>query len=1300
MDSYSSEITEEAEKVLKIKLLDALTQHPAYDISSTYDVPEPKEVDLNCLTRDVLALTAIDSIIIPDNLEDTEEYGQYTEVFVELDEFGDSKSSSSFSRRQDIRSSSGVIGSCSCEPFLPGGFDQELDELLSLHRSVDDELIEEEKDDDMKLAGPLGLKDIFTDSSDSAADVTKSEPNTYAVRDSGLDSQQKTIDFSSSNIFDLIDFLSGNECLPTPLNDNEKQQHVSDDSTKHESSGNEDATSTKNISKEDESTVSEPDRGSYCLSSQALPEYPLEQLIVEREPAEASEKSDLSESGQGEFVRRPHPDSITCYEAMKDGLAKKFPFELDVFQKQAIVSLEMGRSVFVAAHTSAGKTVVAEYAIALCRAHRTRVIYTSPIKALSNQKFRDFKTIFDDVGLITGDNQINEDAFALIMTTEVLRSMLYNGSEVIRELEWVIFDEVHYVNDAERGHVWEEVLIMLPSQVKIIMLSATVPNHFEFADWVGRIKNCEITVIMTAYRPVPLEHYLYAGQDGKTRDFLFRVVDSSGQFLSSQYRRVSMVKDELKKASSKKMSSSTRNLDKNIYINLISHLKQNDLLPVIVFVFSRKRCDENALLLRSVDLTTAKEKSDIHHFFNCCISRVKEVDRNLPQILFMADLCSRGFAVHHSGILPILKEIVEYLFQKGYVKLLFATETFSMGVNMPARTVVFDSMEKFDGNTKRYLKPSEYIQMAGRAGRRGIDVSGTVVLLCKGPSAPDSVGLFNMMMGKAEKLTSHFRITNSMLLNLLRVERVRIEDMLQRSFAESSSLKNISANKSRLRELNGKISKLPQLKCPVCNPAQPEFSLYDYYMKLEEFVELRSAVWSEACRSHYVSKFFTPGRLVIVSLPEVGLKTCLAVLLQAKNESGNFVMELFITIREDFAQSSGTHYSNRQFRCLSKEEQLRFAETSMIEISALHGLEHPVHESEISTNNMFYVVENVPVHFLVAICQKTFKIDPAAIRRTDGSRYKYNPKMPPDICDSEPAKLFFKLESEIEKWDSRTNDKDLLLLGRDIPISSVDLYEKVERLNNMRQLLMDGSTYKCKFCVNLYEHLGTVRNELQLKSERDKLIHLLSPAGLLFSKEYDTRIKVLHRLGYIDRDNLVTLKGRIACEIHHQELLVTELILENKLQGKSVPEIAALLSSAVCQSKAKDANDFGQVDVDVPETLFNLRDEVINISNKIYSVHRDCGLNMTNPEEEISFALMFVVYKWADAMVFSELMELTNVHEGIIVRCIQRLDELCKDIRNAARLIGDPEFYEKMSDVSSAIKRDIVFAASLYTVVD
>lgn len=492
--------------------------------------------------------------------------------------------------------------------------------------------------------------------------------------------------------------------------------------------------------------------------------------------------------------------------------AMEFPFELDVFQKQAILKLEQRQYVFVAAHTSAGKTVVAEYAIALSKRDLTRTIYTSPIKALSNQKYRDFRKTFKDVGLITGDLQIEPTASCLIMTTEILRSMLYCGSDITRDLEYVIFDEVHYINNPERGHVWEEVIILLPDHVNIIMLSATVPNTMELADWVGSTKKRKVYVISTLKRPVPLMHYLYTGAGGKSRDDIFLLVDAQGKFLQGNYEKAVERKKEMQsksKAGGAKNYVSSKQ-DQCTWIGLIDFLKRNNKMPVVAFTLSRNRCDANVAALQSVDLNTAVEKGAVQKFFLQCLAKLKPPDRTIPQVLALKDALERGIGVHHSGILPILKEIVEMLFQNGLVKLLFATETFAMGVNMPARTVIFDSHKKFDGIEMRNLKPGEYIQMAGRAGRRGHDENGTVILLCKS-QVPPSMELRPMILGLPEKLQSQFILRYAVILTCLRIESIKVEDIMQFSFKEFNQKLQLPTQRKLLQLAEDKFATLPNL---------------------------------------------------------------------------------------------------------------------------------------------------------------------------------------------------------------------------------------------------------------------------------------------------------------------------------------------------------------------------------------------------------------------------------------------------------------------------------------------------------
>lgn len=428
----------------------------------------------------------------------------------------------------------------------------------------------------------------------------------------------------------------------------------------------------------------------------------------------------------------------------KEKFAMSFPFELDDFQKRAILHLEQKESVFVAAHTSAGKTVVAEYAIALAQRHKTRAIYTSPIKALSNQKYREFHQKFKHVGIITGDVVKNSDASCLIVTTEILRNMLYRGSDIVRDIEWVIFDEVHYVNNAERGVVWEETFIMLPEHIGIIMLSATVPNSMEFADWVGRTKNRKIYVQQTFKRPVPLEHNIYLL--GK-----FHVIkEKEGAFLEKEYqdllkniervrkkdredvfekkrqqkedkvflghwkdnKKKQMLIYKLREANTKFIKKITPNdLKKTGWKEtlrnlkeLINNFKKNNMLPAVVFVFSKQKIKEltNALLVSSYSLSSKAESGRITSFFNSALKNLKPNDRELPQFIELKEMLEKGFAMHHGDLLPLGKEIVEILFSDGLVKVLFATETFAMGINMPAKTVVFYGLKKHDGIELRW----------------------------------------------------------------------------------------------------------------------------------------------------------------------------------------------------------------------------------------------------------------------------------------------------------------------------------------------------------------------------------------------------------------------------------------------------------------------------------------------------------------------------------------------------------------------------------------------------------------------
>uniref|UniRef100_A0A2K5MP95 Superkiller complex protein 2 n=3 Tax=Cercocebus atys TaxID=9531 RepID=A0A2K5MP95_CERAT len=942
--------------------------------------------------------------------------------------------------------------------------------------------------------------------------------------------------------------------------------------------------------------------------------------------------------------------------------AFQWAFEPDVFQKQAILHLERHDSVFVAAHTSAGKTVVAEYAIALAQKHMTRTIYTSPIKALSNQKFRDFRNTFGDVGLLTGDVQLHPEASCLIMTTEILRSMLYSGSDVIRDLEWVIFDEVHYINDAERGVVWEEVLIMLPDHVSIILLSATVPNALEFADWIGRLKRRQIYVISTVTRPVPLEHYLFTGNSSKTQGELFLLLDSRGAFhTKGYYAAVEAKKERMSKhaqtfGAKQPTHQGGPAQDRGVYLSLLASLRTRAQLPVVVFTFSRGRCDEQASGLTSLDLTTSSEKSEIHLFLQRCLARLRGSDRQLPQVLHMSELLNRGLGVHHSGILPILKEIVEMLFSRGLVKVLFATETFAMGVNMPARTVVFDSMRKHDGSTFRDLLPGEYVQMAGRAGRRGLDPTGTVILLCKG-RVPEMADLHRMMMGKPSQLQSQFRLTYTMILNLLRVDALRVEDMMKRSFSEFPSRKDSKAHEQALAELTKRLGALeePDMTGQLVD-------LPEYYGWGEELTETQHMIQRRIMESVNGLKSLSAGRVVVVKNQEH--HNALGVILQVSSNSTSRVFTTLVLCDKP----------------LSQDPQDRGPATPEVPYpDDLVGFKLFLPEGPCE-----HTVVKLQPGDMAAITTKVLRVNGEKILEDFSKRQQPKFKKDPPL-----AAVTTAVQELLRLAQAHPAGPPALDPVNDLQLKDMSVVEGGLRARKLEELIRGA---QCVHSPRFPAQYLKLRERMQIQKEMERLRFLLSDQSLLLLPEYHQRVEVLRTLGYVDEAGTVKLAGRVACAMSSHELLLTELMFDNALSTLRPEEIAALLSGLVCQSPG-DTGD------QLPNTLKQGIERVRAVAKRIGEVQVACGLNQTVEEfvGELNFGLVEVVYEWARGMPFSELAGLSGTPEGLVVRCIQRLAEMCRSLRGAARLVGEPVLGAKMETAATLLRRDIVFAASLYT---
>ena len=475
-------------------------------------------------------------------------------------------------------------------------------------------------------------------------------------------------------------------------------------------------------------------------------------------------------------------------------------FELDAFQLAACASLEDGNSVLVAAPTGAGKTLIAEFAIYLAmQSSQKKVFYTAPMKALSNQKFQELVEEYgtDAVGILNGDTNVNPQARIVVMTTEVLRNMLYADSDLLTNLAFVVLDEVHFLADRFRGAVWEEVIIHLPQDVRMVSLSATVSNAEEFGDWLQAVRG-ETDVIVSEERPVPLEQHVLvkskmldlfdaSGLAGTHRvnPELVRLAQSGGRapaLRSANGRRGGDRDRDRGRGTPPRGGFEPGRMDRSEIVRL---LEGKHLLPAIFFIFSRVGCDQavRQVLRAGVRLTDAHEREEIRQIVDERCRTLLDEDLGVLGYFEWLDGLERGVAAHHAGLLPAFKEVVEELFQKKLVKAVFATETLALGINMPARTVVLDKLEKFNGEARVPITPGEYTQLTGRAGRRGIDIEGHSVIQWASGLDPQTVA--SLASRRTYPLNSSFKPTYNMAVNLIdQFGRERTREVLESSFAQ------------------------------------------------------------------------------------------------------------------------------------------------------------------------------------------------------------------------------------------------------------------------------------------------------------------------------------------------------------------------------------------------------------------------------------------------------------------------------------------------------------------------------------
>ncbi|KAL3322548.1 hypothetical protein AABB24_039914 [Solanum stoloniferum] len=922
-------------------------------------------------------------------------------------------------------------------------------------------------------------------------------------------------------------------------------------------------------------------------------------------------------------------------------MAKIYPFKLDPFQEISVACLERKESVLVSAHTSAGKTAVAEYAIAMSFRDKQRVIYTSPLKALSNQKYRELSEEFSDVGLLTGDVSISPNASCLVMTTEVLRTMLYVGSEVLKEVAWVIFDEIHYMKHRERGVVWEESIIFLPPAIKMVFLSATMSNPMEFAEWICNIHKQPCHVVYTDFRPTPLQHYAFP----KGGSGLYLVVDDNDQFREGNFLKLRETFTKKKPGSSSAKASGRSGEGGNasgvsdIY-KIVKMIMARKFQPVIIFSFSRIDCEKHAMCMTKLDFNTEEEKEAVEQVFHSAVACLNEEDRNLPAIELMLPLLQRGIAVHHSGLLPVVKELVELLFQEGLIKALFATETFAMGLNMPAKTVVFTSVKKWDGDAHRYIGSGEYIQMSGRAGRRGKDERGICIIMIDEKMEMDN--LKDMVSGKPDPLVSSFRLSYYSILNLLS----RTEGQFTAEHVIKNSFHQFQYEKA-LPDIGKKVSKLEEEAALL--DASGEVEVAGYHKLRLEMAQFEKKLMAEITRPERVLYFLLPGRLVKVREggKDWGWGVVVNVVKKPPAALGSLPATLSASCAAGYIVDTLLHCSLGSSENGSRPKPCP---------------PRPGEKCELHV---------VPVQLPLISSLSKLRIS-----------------VPSDLRPLEARQSIFLAVQELEKRFPEGLPK--LNPVKDMGIEDPEVVNMVNQIEELEKKFFSYQLHKSQneHQLRSFQRKAEVNLEIQqLKSKmRDSRLQK-------FRDELRNRSRVLKKLGHIDADGIVQLKGQAACLIETgDELLATELMFNGTFNDLNHHQVAALASCFIPGDRSEEKI---QLRDELEKPLQQLQDS----ARRIAEIQHECKLEIDVDKYVVASVrpfLMDVIYCWSMGASFADVIQMTDIFEGSITRLARRLDEFLNQLKAAAHAVGEVDLENKFGAASDSIRRGIMFANSLY----
>ncbi|KAG8094167.1 hypothetical protein GUJ93_ZPchr0012g22126 [Zizania palustris] len=830
-----------------------------------------------------------------------------------------------------------------------------------------------------------------------------------------------------------------------------------------------------------------------------------------------------------------------------------------------------------------------------------------------------------------------------VMTTEIWRSMQYKGSEVMREVAWIIFDEVHYMRDRERGVVWEESIVMAPKNSRFVFLSATVPNAKEFADWVAKVHKQPCHIVYTDYRPTPLQHYIFpSGGDG-----LYLVVDEKSKFREDSFQKAlnalvpASDKDKKENGKWQKGLLTGKPSEESDIFKMVKMIIQRQYDPVILFSFSKRECEFLAMQMAKMDLNDDDEKANIETIFWSAMDLLSDDDKKLPQVSNMLPILKRGIGVHHSGLLPILKEVIEILFQEGLIKCLFATETFSIGLNMPAKTVVFTNVRKFDGDRFRWLSSGEYIQMSGRAGRRGIDQRGICILMVDEKMEPSTAKM--MLKGHADSLNSAFHLSYNMLLNQIRCEDGDPEKLLRHSFFQFQSDRALPDLEKQVRELE------LEKKSMVI---EEEESLKSYYDLLQQYKSLKKDARDIIHSPKYVLPFLQPGRLARVQC--------------CTDEQATF----------------------------SIDENITWGVVINFEKVKIPGEDRRPEDSDYTVDVLTRCSVNKDKNG-----KKAMKIVPLkdrgeplvislSLSQIDGLS-SIRMHIPKDLLPVEARENTLR---KVDEVISRFAKDGIPLLDpeEDMKVQSSSFRKATRRIEALERLF---DKHDVRSSPNIQQKLKVLHAKQELSAKIKSLKKTIrSSTALAFKDELKARKRVLRRLGYITSEDVVEVKGKVACEISTaDELTLTELMFSGTLKDATVEQMVALLSCFVWQEKLQGAPK-------PREELDLLFYQLQETARRVANLQLECKIQIDVESFVNSFRpdIMEAVYSWARGSKFYQIMEMTQVFEGSLIRAIRRLEEVLQQLILASKSIGETQLEAKLEEAVSKIKKDIVFAASLY----